>query len=114
MLPNDQGCQKKIVLNLANERAASYSKDDRQAHVGYYLIGKGLMETRRAAKIPQTFFNNFRFKVRRRALFLYLSTIFLATTVLTAGVFYLIRDEQIGKLMMLLILGISFISFMNL
>jgi len=103
-----------IVLNLANERAASYSKDDRQAHVGYYLIGKGLMETRRAAKIPQTFFNNFRFKVRRRALFLYLSSIFLATTVLTAGVFYLIRDEQIGKLMMLLILGISFISFSQL
>ena len=111
-MPEEEVAQ--IVLKLANDHAGNFSKIDRQAHVGYYLLGKGLMETRRAAKIPQTFFNNIRFKIRRRALFFYLSTIFGLTSCLTATVYYLIRDEELGKLMLLLILVLSFISFSQL
>ncbi|MBK8584683.1 MAG: cyclic beta 1-2 glucan synthetase [Bacteroidetes bacterium] len=103
-----------IVLRLAEERAQSNSIRDRQAHVGFYLIGKGLMETRKAAKIPQTFFNNMRFMMRRRALFLYLSAVFVLTTLLTAGVFYFIRNEELGKIVLSAILVLAFVSLSQL
>lgn len=103
-----------IVLQLANERAATNSSKDRQAHVGYYLIGKGLMQTRKAAKISQSFFNNIRFVMRRRALLLYLSAVLILTSTLTAGVYYIIRNDDLGKIILLLILGVAFICISQL
>ncbi|MBL0105351.1 MAG: cyclic beta 1-2 glucan synthetase [Bacteroidetes bacterium] len=99
-----------IVLRLAEKTAQAKTINDREAHVGFYLIGKGLMETRRAAKIPQSLLNNYRFILRGKAFFFYFITILGLTSALTAIEFWLIRNDGISKLLLLGILAISFIG----
>ncbi len=74
----------KIAVRLAGEPVQKYQRDDRQGHVGYYLIGKGLPETKKAAGIDFSFINGVdRFFCDNRLL-LYLGSIVLVTAVLTA------------------------------
>ncbi len=41
----------RIAIGLAKESAAKDAADERKAHVGYYLVGKGVFETEKTAKV---------------------------------------------------------------
>jgi cellobiose phosphorylase len=71
------------AIQLAHERAARKGRDDRAAHVGFYLVDKGLEQLERITKVHLSSAEIFR-KVRYRYPFLlYGGTIFLLTAVLS-------------------------------
>src|ERR1044071_3424095 len=45
----------RVALELAKRSAIENPKDEKRSHVGYYLIGKGLIETERLSQIREGF-----------------------------------------------------------
>ncbi len=77
----------RYALHLAQERAAQPDGgDDRAAHVGFYLIDRGLAQLERGAKTRLYTVEFLQRWVRRFPLFLYLGAITLLMTLLTGGV----------------------------
>ena len=70
------------AIQLAQANAGG---DDRAAHVGFYLIGKGLPELERAAAVRVSVAGALRRSGRRHSLVLYLAAIAAITGILTAG-----------------------------
>jgi cellobiose phosphorylase len=73
------------AIQLAHDGAARKSGDDRAAHVGFYLIDKGLPQLERAAEARLLVSEALRRTGGRYPLFLYLGTILLITAILAAG-----------------------------
>ncbi len=77
------------VVRLAHESAAGSNEwkgeDDRSAHVGYFLIDKGLAQLEQLAEVRSTISASLRKVIRRTPLFLYLGTIALITALFTLG-----------------------------
>ncbi len=77
------------AIRLAQASAArkddKRGKDDRTAHVGYYLIDKGLAELEDLAGLRLSFTETMRKTSGRFPLFLYLGAILLITALLTGG-----------------------------
>lgn len=80
---NEVACK---AIRLAQEGAAEKGGDDREAHVGFYLMDKGLAQLERRAEVRPSFAAVLRKVGRRFTLFLYVGAILLMTTVL-AGFF---------------------------
>jgi cyclic beta-1,2-glucan synthetase len=107
------------VLALATETAnrqgennipGESGKSERQNHVGYYLIDKGLKITEQAAGMRRSFKQHvFRF-TRLMPVFLYLSSIATLTLILAAGMWYLAYDHGTRIPWILTLLGIIAIS----
>jgi hypothetical protein len=74
------------AIQLAHEGAARKGGDDRAAHVGFYLIDKGLAQLERMAEVRLSFVKVLRKVGRRFPLLLYGGTIMLMTA-LFAGCF---------------------------
>jgi cellobiose phosphorylase len=72
------------AIQLAREGAVGKNREDRTAHVGFYLIGKGLPRLERTARAHLLIAETVRRMGRRFPLFLYLGAIVLLT-VLVAG-----------------------------
>jgi len=77
------------AVRLARESAAhkddTQGKDDRAAHIGYYLIDKGLAQLEHLAGVRLSITESLRKAGRRFPLFLYLGTITLMTTIFTGS-----------------------------
>jgi len=73
------------AIQLAHDGSAGKDGDDRAAHVGFYLIDKGLPRLERAAEARLPVSEALRRTGGRFPLFLYLGTIMLITVILTAG-----------------------------
>ena len=77
------------ALRLARASAAhkddTAGKDDRAAHIGYYLIDKGLAQLEHLAGVRLSITELLRKAGRRFPLFLYLGTITLMTTIFTGS-----------------------------
>ena len=77
------------AVRLAHESAAreddTQGKDDRAAHVGYYLIDKGLAQLEHLAGVRLSVTESLRKASSRFPLFLYLGTIMLITAIFTGG-----------------------------
>ncbi|MGE5285086.1 MAG: glucoamylase family protein, partial [Actinomycetota bacterium] len=73
------------AIRLAGECAARNGPDDRAAHVGYYLIGKGLPRLQREADVRLPAVEALRRMAGRFPLLLYLGSILLLTSVFTGG-----------------------------
>ena len=77
------------AVRLAHESAArnndTHGNDDRSAHVGYYLIDKGLAQLERLAGVRLSVTEALRKASGRFPLFLYLGTITLITAIFTGG-----------------------------
>jgi cellobiose phosphorylase len=69
------------AIELAQEGAASRGGDDRTAHVGYYLIDKGLTLLERTVEVRLFSAEPFRRMICRFPLLLYLGTILLMTAI---------------------------------
>ena len=73
------------AIQLAHDGAARKDGDDRAAHVGFYLIDKGLPQLERTAAARLSISESLRRTGGRFPLFLYLGTITLITVILTGG-----------------------------
>ncbi len=73
------------AIKLAHERATRKGSDDRTAHVGFYLIDKGLRELERTAEAHLSASEAFTRAAGRFPLPLYLGAITLITLILTGG-----------------------------
>ena len=73
------------VIELAREGAARCGTDDRSAHVGYYLIDRGLPELEKATQARLPLGTRLRRRAGRSPLPLYLGAIALTTVLLAGG-----------------------------
>jgi cyclic beta-1,2-glucan synthetase len=73
------------AMQLAHEGLALKGREDRAAHVGFYLIDKGLPELGRAVHIRPSVSGTFHGMIRRFPLPVYLGAILLITVLLTAS-----------------------------
>ena len=71
---------------LALRNATIHGTEHRTAHVGFFLIDKGLPELEHAARMQSTLIESIGRLARKRPLTVYLGAIFLVATVVTAGV----------------------------
>lgn len=78
---------------------------DRKAHVGYYLIGKGLARTEQVAQMRFTLRERLTRLTAQRPVFFYLFIIFFLTTVFAGGMLYwTFRNSVQGKWLIILVL----------
>jgi cyclic beta-1,2-glucan synthetase len=82
-LPESEVARK--AIQLAHEGAARKGTDDRAAHVGFYLIDKGLAQLERMVEVRRSVFGAFQRMGRQFPLFIYLGTITLITLAFTGG-----------------------------
>ena len=104
----------KKVIALAERNAGGYGKDDRRAHVGYFLMDKGLLEFEQAIHKGFSLKRKARWILKDNPLFFYLGTIFLLTVLFT-GLFgrFLSSDLPIplyASCLILLFLNLSSLS----
>ena len=73
------------AIQLAGECAAKKGPNDREAHVGFYLIDKGLPQFERAAEVRKSIPEKLQQMGRRCPLLLYLGAIMLITALFAGG-----------------------------
>jgi hypothetical protein len=73
------------AIDLAQQRVASGDAENRAAHVGYYLIDKGLPQLGRAARVRPSIARTVHEMTGRFSLSLYLGAILLITVVFTVA-----------------------------
>jgi cellobiose phosphorylase len=73
------------AIHLSGEDASRRGRDDRAAHVGFYLIDKGLPQLERAAEVRLSPLEALARGSRRFPLLLYLGTITLMTAIFTGS-----------------------------
>jgi cyclic beta-1,2-glucan synthetase len=74
-----------IAIQLTKQPAASYHGDERMAHVGYYLIGPGLRQTQRMAKMRLSPAQRIRHGLGKHTFGWYLTSILLITLAITGA-----------------------------
>jgi len=102
-------------IELAKKAAELSGPEDRTAHVGFYLIGKGLPQLERITKIKNTFPSICKKTVFRFPLFFYLGSILLLTLTFCWSLLQKAHSDGIGSwhlwaLGFLLILCTSYLS----
>lgn len=75
----------KRAIHLAQDGAAQQGADDRTAHVGFYLIDKGLPQLERTAEVRLPIFQTLTRTLSRSPLLLYAGGIVLITLILTGS-----------------------------
>jgi cyclic beta-1,2-glucan synthetase len=73
------------AIGLAGQSAAGTNGDDRAAHVGFYLIDKGLPQLEALARVRRSAADMLRKTAHRFPLLLYLGAILLFTLIIAAG-----------------------------
>ena len=99
----------RIAIKLMHENANRNENDNRTSHVGYYLIGEGVIQTKKLAKMQVSFIERMRQVLQRYSFTLYLTFILIFTIAISAGI--LIRmhsDTNNGWLL----LTIAFLLFL--
>ena len=100
----------RIAVQLAHESMPSKDEDHRATHVGYYLIGKGVKQTKRLAKTPISLFQRFRDFLREHSFPIYLLLILVITFVIGTG-FLILADEDLNDIWLLA--TITFLSILS-
>jgi cyclic beta-1,2-glucan synthetase len=95
----------RIAIKLMRENMPSENEDQRTAHVGFYLIGKGKTETQRVANMRITLMRKIKRIVKSQAFPVYLFCILAITTFLSSIIFYKVHTE-IKNVGLLLLVGI--------
>jgi cellobiose phosphorylase len=82
-----------MAIQLMHENATGKSDDHRSAHVGYYLIGYGVSQTKKMANMRESVFKKMQHNIRKHA-FLWYSICILLITFVIGGVILLIADSD--------------------
>jgi len=75
----------RMAIRLAHEGVDGKGSDDRAAHVGFYLIDKGLPQLEQALEVSHSPYEHLQRWSRRFPLLLYLGTIALMTAIFVGG-----------------------------
>ncbi|MEP7232348.1 MAG: glucoamylase family protein [Ginsengibacter sp.] len=76
----------RIAIQLMQENALQADNDPRTSHVGYYLVGKGIIETKKRAQLRMSFGEKTKQLFQRHAFKFYLTSIFLITLSISAAI----------------------------
>ncbi|MGE5406870.1 MAG: GH36-type glycosyl hydrolase domain-containing protein [Methanosarcina sp.] len=91
------------AVELARNQADLLKKDDRSAHVGYFLVGKGLPALEHLA-------GRKRLPLSRFKLLFYLGSIFLLTVIISIGPFIIARNHGVSGPVLYFLLVLLLIS----
>ena len=94
--PQSEGEVAQHAILLARQRATEERKDDRAAHVGFYLVDKGQSQLEQAVDMRLSFFQKVRRWSGRGAVQVYLGAILLLTVMFTGGFVALAFTEGWG------------------
>jgi cyclic beta-1,2-glucan synthetase len=102
-------------IKLAEKGSVLKGSADRRAHVGYYLIGKGLPQLERIANIKHSFFSKCRRAISRVPLLFFLGSIMILTITLSWGLFEKVQRDGMESwhlwiFSILLLISTSYIS----
>jgi len=103
-----------LAIRLSQESITLNGIDARTAHVGYYLIDKGLNKLESAAKVRFSAFTALARVSRRIPLILYSGSIILLTALITAGLLEKIYDKGFDDLQLVLMGILFFVAAGNL
>ncbi|WP_118974289.1 GH36-type glycosyl hydrolase domain-containing protein [Taibaiella koreensis] len=100
-LSETEVAEKVLDLAAAGQKKAPL---DRKAHVGYYLLDKGLVQTQQVVQMRFTLRERLARLTAKAPVLLYLSAIFLLTAVFAGGMLYwTFRNGTPGKLLTILV-----------
>jgi len=94
----------KKAVDLATSAAAQHGEAHRSAHVGFYLVSKGVPQMEAAAAISFSTLDHLRRGLRRFPLMIYLGLIFLLS-VLCTGVILAVDHAEILSMEVLVLVG---------
>ena len=77
----------RLAIQLMHENASETGKDERTAHVGYYLIGPGVRQLKKLSKLRMSVFQKLRHMLNRNAFGVYAAFIFSITLAISIGIF---------------------------
>ncbi|MEP7279580.1 MAG: glucoamylase family protein, partial [Bacteroidota bacterium] len=101
--PSSEEDVARIALQLVNENLSPNGGDQRIAHVGYYLIGHGLTQTKSRAKMPVPVLQKIRHNIKRNAFPFYLLFISLISGSIGAFIFTKGYEETKSSWLLILI-----------
>ncbi len=91
----------KIALKLAQEQADEGESNSRKNHVGYYLVDKGIRQTRKLARVRATFLEDVKIGLNSRRLLLYLGSIMLISLAICAGFMFKMEIDHTRTLLII-------------
>ncbi len=97
-----------ITLAMAKEGVSEYDKEC--SHVGYYLVGKGLEETKRRAAMRETVFRRTQHALRRQGLKFYIGSIVLFTLLSCLAIYFRLRSETTNEPLIIVLTLLTFIA----
>lgn len=83
-----------IAIQLMQDHIPPADSDQREAHVGYYLIGPGLAQTKKRAQMPKWGIQEIQASIKRHAFPIYLLIILLITVGISIALYYKARTED--------------------
>jgi cyclic beta-1,2-glucan synthetase len=93
----------RIAIQLMHENTLADGDDQRAAHVGYYLIGHGLAQTKKLAQMRESGVQRILYTISRHAFLIYSICILLITFVI-GGVILLIADSDTKNTWLLVVI----------
>ena len=99
----------RIAIKLMHENANSNENDNRTSHVGYYLIGEGVIQTKKLAKMQVSFTESMRQILQRHSFTVYLTFILIFTIAISAGILIRVHSDTNNSW---LLLTIAFLLFL--
>jgi cellobiose phosphorylase len=100
----------RIAIELTHERTPEKDMDNRPAHVGYYLIGQGVSETKRIAKTPISLFQRFQDFLGKNSFPTYFALILLITFAIGGGFLLLAYEDLTNGWLLAIITFLSLLS----
>ncbi len=76
----------RIAIQLVHENPPGIDHDDRTSHVGYYLIGQGVIQTKKLAKIHLSGIQKIPYLLKKHAFQVYMAFIVLITLAISTGI----------------------------
>ncbi|UEG49105.1 cyclic beta 1-2 glucan synthetase [Ferruginibacter lapsinanis] len=95
------------VIQLTQANAQHGKANDRTAHVGYYLIGKGLLLLEKMVKFKGSIIEYFRKAFNKRPLTFYAGTIILFSFIISGLLIAKAYAEGLGNWILLAVLGVT-------
>ncbi len=100
----------RIAIRLAHESAVAGDKAHRTSHVGYFLTGPGVNQTKTAAKTPVSYLQKFKSFLKRHRFFFYLSFILSITFAISACILMLAQADVKNYWLLLMVAFLALLS----